>query len=257
MTPLDLPDVGLGTMGIDDPDVIATAIELGYRHLDTARIYANEDVVGEGISLTDVPREELVVATKVWTDSLAHDDVRRTAEESLDRLGLTEVDLLYVHRPIGTYDPAESLPAFDALVEADLVDYIGLSNFTIPELEVARDHLEAPIGAHQVEFHPLFQPEGVLEHARDHGYPLVAYSPLAGGRVDEVEAVAAVADEHGTTPEAVSLAWIRSKEGVVAIPKANTRSHLEANLAAVDLALSDADVERIDGIERTEELFPE
>ncbi|SFB70661.1 2,5-diketo-D-gluconate reductase B [Halobiforma haloterrestris] len=254
---MQLPPIGLGTMGIEAPETIATALEVGYRHLDTAQIYGNEGVVGDGLARSDVSREKVQVATKVWADSLEPDAVRRTTEESLERLGLESVDLLYVHRPIETYDPERTLPAFDALSDAGVVDGIGLSNFSREELETARGVLDAPIAAHQVEYHPLFQPENLLEHAREHGYPLVAYSPLANGRAGEIEAVVAVAEKHDVTPEAVCLAWLAAKDGVVPIPKASSRGHLTANLEARAIDLEPADVERIDGIERTEELFPE
>ncbi|WP_238717341.1 aldo/keto reductase [Natronorubrum halophilum] len=256
MTPT-LPRLGLGTMGIDDPETIDAALDLGYRHLDTAQVYGNERVVGDGLAQSDVPREEVTVATKVWADSLAPEDVRRTTEESLDRLDLESVDLLYVHRPIETYDPETTLPAFDDLRADGLIDAVGLSNFAVDELETAREFLDAPIAAHQVEFHPLFQPEGVLEHAREHEYPIVAYSPLAGGRVRDIDEVVAVAEAHDTTPEAVAIAWLLAKEGVTTIPKASSRAHLEANLAAAELELDGEACERIDGLERTAELFPE
>ncbi|WP_306056449.1 aldo/keto reductase [Natronococcus wangiae] len=254
---MQLPPIGLGTMGIDDPDVIATALECGYRHLDTAQIYENEAVVGEGLARSTVPREDAIVATKVWADSLAPEDVRRTAEESLERLGRESVDLLYVHRPIEAYDPERTLPAFDELYDRGVIGGVGLSNFTVEELETARTVLEAPIAAHQVEYHPLFQPEGLLSHAREHSYPLVAYSPLANGRAGGIDEVVAAAERHDATPEAVCLAWLAAKEGVVTIPKASSREHLEANLEARDLELEPAEIDRIDGIDRTEELFPE
>ncbi|SDJ39038.1 aldo/keto reductase [Natronorubrum texcoconense] len=259
--PLELPSVGLGTMGIDDPAVIETALELGYRHLDTAQIYENEAVVGEGLARAlesnVVDRDDVTVATKVWADSLAPEDVRRTTCESLERLGLETVDLLYVHRPIDTYDPETTLPAFDDLVADGLVGHVGVSNFTVDELERARGILDSPIAAHQAEYHPLFQSEELLEQAREHGSPLVGYAPLSGGRVRDVEAVASVAAKHETTPEAVAIAWLVAKEGVVTIPKASSRSHLAANLEAVELELESEDIGRIDALEREEELFPE
>jgi 2,5-diketo-D-gluconate reductase B len=254
---MQLPPIGLGTMGIENPDAIATALECGYGHLDTAQIYENEAVVGEGLARSSVPREDVVVATKVWADSLAPDDVHRTTEESLERLGLEGVDLLYVHRPIEAYEPERTLPAFDELRRDGTIDGVGLSNFSISELETAREVLEAPIAAHQVEYHPLFQPEDLLAHARESGYPLVAYSPLANGRAGGIDAVVDVAEAHETTPEAVCLAWLAAKEGVVSIPKASSREHLEANLEALELELASDELERIDAVERTEELFPE
>ncbi|MCU4974760.1 aldo/keto reductase [Halobacteria archaeon AArc-m2/3/4] len=254
---LTLPPVGLGTMGIGDPETIATALEVGYRHLDTAQIYDNEGVVGEGFALSDVPRDDLTVATKVWADSLAPEAVHETTDESLGRLGLETIDLLYVHRPIETYEPDRTLPAFDDLREAGTIEHVGLSNFSVAQLEEALEILESPIAAHQVEYHPLFQPTELLEHAQEHDYLLVAYSPLAAGRLEEVDAVVAVAEKHDTTPEAVSLAWLSAKDNLVTIPKASRRDHLEANLAALDVELDAEDHDRIDGIEREVEIFPE
>ncbi|WP_345780922.1 aldo/keto reductase [Halosolutus gelatinilyticus] len=254
---MDLPPIGLGTMGIEDPDVVETALDVGYRHLDTARIYGNERVVGEGLAASDVPRDEVLVATKLWIDDLAPGRVRAAAEESLDRLGLDRVDLCYVHRPRGEYDPAETLPALDDLVSDGLVDAVGLSNFTVDQLATAREHLDAPIAAHQVERHPLFAENDLLADARENGYPLVAYSPLAGGRVRELLEVQAVAEKHDVTPETAAIAWVVGTDGVVAIPKASSRAHLEANLAAANLDLDAEDRDRIASIDREEELFPE
>lgn len=254
---MDLPAVGLGTMGIDDPDVIETALDTGYRHLDTARIYDNEGIVGDGLAASDVPREEVTVATKLWVDDLGPERVREATEESLTRLGLDRVDLLYVHRPRGEYDPETTLPALDELVDDGLVDHVGLSNFTLEQLGTARDHLESPIAAHQVERHPLFFEDELLANARESGYPLVAYSPLAGGRVRELPELRTVADRHDATPEAVAIAWLVGTAGVVTVPKASSRAHLEANLAAADIALTDADRRRIESVDRAEELFPE
>jgi len=248
-------------MGIDDPEPVATALSLGYRHLDTARIYGNEAVVGDGLAdgldASDVDREAVTVATKLWIDDLGADDVAPTARESADLLGVATLDLLYVHRPRGAYDPAETLPALDRLVDEGVVREVGVSNFEIDDLDRALDVLDAPLAAHQTELHPLFYRPELLEHAREHGYAVVAYSPLAGGRVSEVDAVVDVAEAHDATPEAVAIAWATAKEPVVAIPKASSERHLRANLAAADLELTDEEIAAIDAVEREEELFPE
>lgn len=251
----ELPPIGLGTMGIDDPDTIARAIEMGYRHLDTAQIYENEGVVGEGISRADVPREELTVATKVWADSLAPEDVRSSTEESLDQLGLDSVELLYAHRPIEAYDPEETLPAFDALREKGLIEHVGLSNFSIEGLEEAREVLESPIAAHQVEFHPFYREEELLEFAREDGHALVAYAPLAQGKVFDDPVLEEIAAERGVSEAQVALAWLAGTEAVVSIPKASSEGHLKANLAAAEIELTSEERERIDGIEDAEKLF--
>ncbi|WP_277555108.1 aldo/keto reductase [Halobaculum limi] len=257
---LAFPPVGLGTMGLDGDDgarSVETALDVGYRHLDTAQVYENEATVGDGLARSDVDRDDLLVASKTWIDRLAPADVRPSTEASLDRLGLDTLDLLYVHRPKGGYDPEGTLAAFDELVDDGLVRGVGVSNFEVDELDEAIARLDAPLSAHQTEYHPLFQRPALREHAVDHGYTLVAYSPLAGGRVREVAEVCAVAEKHDTTPEAVSIAWLTDKDGAVTVPKASSERHLRANLAAADLTLDPEDHERIDGIDREEELFPE
>ncbi|MWG34147.1 aldo/keto reductase [Halomarina oriensis] len=254
---MDLPPVGLGTMAVDDSAVVETALDVGYRHLDTARIYDNEAVVGAGLAASDVSRESVTVATKLWVDDLAATDVRAATEESAARLGVDTVDLLYVHRPRGPYEPTETLPALDTLVDDGLVDHVGASNFTVDQLRTARDHLDAPLAAHQVERHPLFVRDDLLADAREHGYPLVAYSPLAGGQVRDLPELQAVADRHDTTPEAVAIAWLTGTTGVVTVPKASSRAHLEANLAAATLELDDDDRASVESVETERELFPE
>ena len=254
---MDLPAVGLGTMGIDDTETIARAIEVGYRHLDTAQIYDNEAVVGEGIAASPVDRDDLTVATKLWIDRLAADQVRPGTEASLDRLGLDAVDLLYVHRPRGDYDPETTLPAVEAVADAGLTRAVALSNFEPDQLRTAREHLAVPIAAHQVEFHPYFRQDELLADAQDHDDPLVAYSPLAGGKVFDDPVLADIADKYATSPAAVAIAWLCAHDNVVTIPKASSRAHLEANLAAAELTLDEADLARIEGIDERVELYPE
>ncbi|ELZ39647.1 aldo/keto reductase [Halorubrum californiense DSM 19288] len=264
---MELPPVGLGTMGIDDPDAVAAALSLGYRHLDTARIYDNEAVVGGGLATWlagdagaaagNRDRDDVTVATKLWIDDLAADAVGPAARESAARLGVDALDLLYVHRPRGDYDPEATLPAIDRLVDDGLVRNVGVSNFELPDLDRTIEVLGRPPAAHQTELHPLFFGPELLEHAREHGYPVVAYSPLAGGRVREIDAVVEVAEAHGTTPETVAIAWAAAKDPVVTIPKASSEAHLRANLAAADLELTGSEVAAIDAVEREAELFPE
>ena len=193
----------------------------------------------------------MFLATKVSPDNLAHDDVLEHARASLDRLGVERVDLLYVHWPTGAYDPEETLPALDELHAAGLVRNVGLSNFPPGLLTEAIDRLDAPLFAHQVECHPLLPQDELRALADEHDHHLVAYSPLAKGRVTDVAELRAVADEHGATAAQVSLAWLRAKSAVP-IPKSGTPAHIEENLAAADLELTDDDVARIDAIERRE-----
>jgi 2,5-diketo-D-gluconate reductase B len=250
-----MPMLGLGTWQNDDPatcaDTVETALEAGYRHIDTAQAYGNEEHVGRGIAAADVPREEVFLATKVWISELSYEDVLASTEESLDKLGVDYVDLLYVHWPSGEYDPAETLRAFDELSDAGKIANVGVSNFLPEQVDEAIELTEAPIFANQVEMHPLFQQERLREHCAARDVELVAYSPLARGEVFEVPTVSEIAEKHGVSEAQVSLAWLREK-GVTAIPKASTEAHILDNWRSLDVDLDDEDIAAIDAIDRTE-----
>ncbi|WP_158854032.1 aldo/keto reductase [Halorhabdus sp. CUG00001] len=251
----ELPDIGLGTWQNEDPaqcaESVRTALETGYRHIDTAEIYGNEEAVGEGIAQAAVDREEIFLATKVHASStsLSYDGVIETAHNSLDRLGVEYVDLLYVHWPTGDYDPADTLPAYDELYDEGLIRNVGVSNFEPFNVETALEVLDVPLFANQVEMHPLLQQDALRAHADEHDYTLVAYSPLARGDVFDVPEVVEVAEKHDVSPAQVSLAWLREK-GVSTIPKATSEGHIRDNFESLALELDDEDVATIDGIER-------
>ncbi|WP_247728942.1 aldo/keto reductase [Halovivax limisalsi] len=250
-----MPMLGLGTWQNTDPaqctESVRTALECGYRHIDTAQAYGNEEAVGEGIERADVPREDVFLATKVWTDNLAPEDVKRTARESVDRLGVEAVDLLYVHWPAGAYDPKTTLAAFEELVDEGVTRRIGVSNFLPEQLEEAVELCDAPVFANQVELHPRLQQPELRETAADLGVELVAYSPLARGAVFEEPTLSAIADEYDVSEAQVSLAWLRGM-GATAIPKATGRAHIEDNWASLSLSLDEADLERIASVDRGE-----
>jgi 2,5-diketo-D-gluconate reductase B len=253
-----LPAPGLGTYENTDHETCAesvrTALEYGYRHVDTAQLYENEDAVGEGLAAADVPREDVFVATKLDSRNLGSDEVRDHAEACRDRLGIDTIDLLYVHWPIRTYDPEETLPALDELHDAGLVRHVGLSNFTPPLLDEALDVLDAPLFAHQVECHPLRPQETLRRRAREDDHYLVAYSPLAKGAVMDVPELVDIGEKHDATAAQVSLAWLHAKDNVVAIPKSATPAHIRENYDAREIELSDDDIERIDAIDRRERV---
>jgi 2,5-diketo-D-gluconate reductase B len=247
-----MPMLGLGTWQNTDPAecrrAVREALELGYRHVDTAQAYDNERAVGEGVAAADVPREEVFLATKVWTTNLAPDDVVETTRASVERLGVDSLDLLYVHWPTGEYDPEGTLAAFDDLYDEGLIDRVGVSNFPPAHLATAVDRLDAPVFANQVELHPLLPQAAIREACADHGVEVVAYSPLARGAVFDVPLLRELADDYDTSAAGVSLAWLRAK-GVTAVPKATTTAHIRDNWASLAVDLDDADVARIDAIE--------
>ena len=175
--------LGLGTWQNTDPEACAnsveTAVEMGYRHVDTAQVYDNEEYVGEGLAAADVDREDVFLATKVWTSQLSYDDVVHSTKESLDKLGVDYVDLLYVHWPANEYDPEDTLPAFDQLYDDGLIRNVGVSNFEPRHLDEAREVLDAPLFANQVEIHPFLPQNELRSYAAENDIELVAYSPLA------------------------------------------------------------------------------
>ncbi len=250
-----IPALGLGTWENTDPeacaDSVRVALDSGYRHIDTAQIYGNEEYVGDGIAAADVPRDEIFLATKVWTSELGYDDVIASTEESLRKLGVDAVDLLYVHWPAEAYDPEETLPAFEELYDRGLTDRIGVSNFQPAQLDRAREVLDVPIAANQVECHPYLPQQTLREYATEYDHTLVAYSPLARGAVLDDPTIQTIADRHDATPAQVSLAWLRAK-GVVPIPKATGAEHVTENIQAVDLELPAEDIAEIDAIDRTD-----
>ena len=251
----DIPRVGIGTWQNTDPDACAnavrTALEMGYRHVDTAVAYDNEAHVGDGIAAADVDREALFLATKVYIDSLNPADAKRTARASLDRLGVEYLDLLYVHWPARTYDPETTMPAFQELREDGVIRHVGVSNFEPRHLDAARSVLDVPIFANQVEMHPLLPQAELRAYQTDADIELVAYSPLARGEVFEVPEIQSVAEKHGISEAQVSLAWLLEKD-VIPIPKATSEAHIADNWASLSVELDDDDVETIDGIERRE-----
>ncbi len=248
-----LPPLGLGTWQNEDPEQctqsVKQALELGYRHIDTAQIYRNEAAVGAGIEQAAVDRDDIILATKVWNDNLAHDDVISSTEASLNRLGVEYVDLLYVHWPVENFDPERTLSAFAELKERGLIEHVGLSNFTPEQLDQVQEAASVDIDAVQVECHPLLQQEALREYCSRHDIELVAYSPLARGDVFDIPELTDIADAHGVSEAQVSLAWLDAHD-VRSIPKATSRDHIVDNFAATSLSLDQEQVRTIDAIDR-------
>jgi 2,5-diketo-D-gluconate reductase B len=249
--------MGFGTYSDTDRHLwderVRTALETGYRHVDTAQVYGNEEYVGAGIEGAAVDREDVFLATKVvHVDEPVpeREDVVAAVDSCLDRLGTAYVDLLYVHWPAGSYDPETTLEAFQDLHEAGKVRHVGGSNFEPETLDAAREVLDVPIFANQVECHPLLQQEELREYAVEDDHWLVAHCPLARGNVMDVPEVRSVAEKHDVSPAQVSLAWLLSKPNVAVVPKASSEAHIRDNWNAQDLELDPEDIDRIDGIER-------
>jgi 2,5-diketo-D-gluconate reductase B len=250
-----MPMLGLGTWQNTDPaqcsESVRTALETGYRHIDTAQAYDNETDVGEGIAAADVDRDDVFLATKIWTKNLSYDDVIHTARESLNRLGVDYLDLLYVHWPSGEYDPEDTLAAFGELYDDGLIERIGVSNFLPEQVREAKEICDAPIFANQVEMHPLLPQEDLQAYAERENVNLVAYSPLARGEVFGVPEIQDVAEKYDASAAQVSLAWLLEK-GATPIPKATGEDHIRDNWRSLSLDFDDEDVATLDEIDRRE-----
>lgn len=247
---------GLGTYSLTGErgtETIAKALEAGYRHVDTARLYGNESEVGEALRMADVDTDDVLVATKVAhfeEPEKTPDYVRTAITESRERLGVDTIDLLYHHWPLEGSEIETVLSVFAEFVRDGVVDNVAVSNYPVRFLERIESTVDVPIVADQVEMHPLLQQEELYDYLRERGIYLVAYSPLAQGKVFDVDELVEIADKHGTTPTSVSLAWLLQKEGVVPIPRSSSIEHVEQNYAARELALDDEDVEKIESIDR-------
>jgi 2,5-diketo-D-gluconate reductase B len=226
---------------------------VGYRHLDTAQAYENEDRVGRALAASEVDREDVFLATKLWSDAIHRDRVGPATEESLHKLQTDYVDLLLIHWPVPDVPLAETLGAMEDLREAGRVRHIGVSNFPPSWTRAALE--EAPILADQVEYHPFLGQRALLELAREHDFLLTAYSPLARGKVGRDPTLREIAESHGATPAQVALRWLIDQDHVAAIPKATSPERIEENLGAQDVELSDEDRRRIDALERGERLI--
>ncbi|RJT08136.1 aldo/keto reductase [Halococcus sp. IIIV-5B] len=258
----DFQRIGLGTYSEENREQwrenVLQALDAGYRVVDTAEVYENETYIGEGITQSEVPREDVFLATKTVHEvepGPEHEDILTGVEGSLDRLDTDYVDLLYVHWPAELYDPETTLGAFDELREMGKVEHVGVCNFEPDQLDRARDVLDSPLFANQIEMHPLLQQEELVGYAQDHDHWIVAFCPLAQGAVFDVPEIREIAQRHSASPAQVSLAWLLSKDNVAVIPKASSPDHLHDNLAAQELELSEEDLARIDGIEREERII--
>ncbi|MFB6271405.1 MAG: aldo/keto reductase [Salinibacter sp.] len=243
-----IPALGLGTWQNTGPqcaETVQTALEMGYRHIDTAQIYGNEAEVGHGITAADVDREDIFLTTKIWRSNLQHDDVLRSVRQSLSQLGVDTVDLLLIHWPHPRVPVKETLKAMTELRNEGLVRHLGVSNFTAAQLREAIRVAESPLVTDQVLYHPYKDQSAVRSVCAEHDLALTAYSPLARGGVLSDEVLAQIGAQHDKSAAQVALRWLLQQDGIVAIPKATTRNHLADNLDVLDFSLSETEMNRI------------
>ena len=250
-----IPQLGYGVFKVDPDiaaDVTAQALSAGYRHIDTAKIYGNEEGVGRAIAESRIPREDLFVTTKLWDDAHAFDDAIAACEASLERLGLDYVDLYLIHWAVpsqGQY--VEAWKALIALQERGLVRAIGVSNFPKEQLAEIIEATGVVPAIHQIELHPYFQQRELRGIHEEKGILTESWGPLGQGKSDllENETITQIAAAHDASPAQVVLAW-HLAHGIVTIPKSITPSRIVENLAAVELTLTAEEVAAIDALDR-------
>lgn len=242
------PMIGLGTWQIPDDaaaEVVRTALDIGYRAIDTAAIYTNESGVGRGIRESGIPRDELFVATKLWNDAHEHGESRPAFEASLERLGLDYVDLYLIHWPVPQNDVF--IQAWEAMIQLrdeGLVKSIGVCNFDIVQLQRLLDETGVLPVVNQIELHPRFQQQELRKYHADHEIITEAWSPLAHGALPDNPVLRNIASRVQRSVAQVILRW-HIQCGHRIIPKSTHRERLRENLAVFDFRLSDEDMAAI------------
>src|SRR6266404_4168038 len=241
---ISLPRLGLGTFRMQGDAcraAVESALGLGYRHIDTAEMYANEENIGAALATSKVARKELHVTTKVWHENLAPDAIRRAFDASLKKLRLDQVDLYLVHWPSRNMNLPAVFETLMKLREEGRTRAIGVANFTTALLKIVVEEIKAPIACNQVEYHVMLDQTKVRKYLTAKSIPLVAYCPLAQGRVASDETLAKIGNKHHASAAQVALKWLLDQDGVAAIPKASRAESQQANLDALKVTLDDDD----------------
>ncbi|WP_022728809.1 aldo/keto reductase [Fodinicurvata sediminis] len=250
-----IPKIGFGTFQLD-ADVararVRDALDAGYRHIDTAQMYKNEDAVGAGLRDSGLQRKDIFLTTKVWPDRFADGDLQRSVNESLDRLKLDYVDLLLLHWPNPEIPLSETIGALNDVRKRGLAKHIGISNFNVALIREAVAASEAPLVTNQVEYHPWLSQDPVRQELERHGMALTAYCPIGQGKLLEEAVIQRIAKAHGKEPGQVVLRWHYQQPDVIAIPRSSKAERVRSNLDIFDFELSEAEMQQISGMARSD-----
>jgi methylglyoxal/glyoxal reductase len=255
---VSIPRLGFGVFRLTDPQegeqALESALECGYRLFDTAAVYGNEELVGQVLNRSGIPRKELFVTTKVWIDELGVKETKAACRKSLDRLSMDYIDLYLIHWPLFE-GAAGAWEAMEELYAEGLVRAIGVSNFNVDQLDRLAHKATITPAVNQVEFHPHLVQKELQEECHRRGILLEAWSPFIRGKIFSDPVLQKMAREQGTGIGPLVLRWILQKD-IIAIPKSATPKRIEENFTALDIALSDAQMAAIDELHRGEHLGP-
>ena len=248
---VQVPALGFGTWtlrGRKCADAVRMALDIGYRHIDTARMYGNEIEVGRAVGDSGVGRSDIFITTKIWPDDLAYADAKRCTDDSLRNLATDYIDLLLIHWPSKSIPLDETLRALAEIKEEGKARLIGVSNFNTALLREAVEECGADIACNQVEYHPFLSQNKVLAAVREYGMMLTAYMPLAKGRVAQHPTLIQIAESHGKTGAQVALRWLIQQGPIAAIPKSGSEAHCRENFDVFDFALTDVEMTEISAL---------
>jgi 2,5-diketo-D-gluconate reductase A len=251
----NVPQLGLGVWQIEDAataSVVQSALDIGYRSIDTAAIYGNEVGVGKGVAQSGIPREELFIATKLWNDRHGHDSTRTAFEESLDKLALDYVDLYLIHWPVpkvGMF--VDAWETMIQLRDEGLAKSIGVCNFNIDHLQTLLDKTGVMPVVNQIELHPRFQQAELREFHAEYDIITEAWSPLGRGRLWDDPTLTAIAEKHERSLAQVMIRW-HTQLGHMVIPKSVSPARLKENLHVFDFQLDDDDMAQIARLDRAD-----
>lgn len=256
---VEMPWLGLGVFKVEDGqeviDSVKAALEAGYKSIDTAAIYGNEEGVGKALAESDIPRDELFITTKLWNADQGYESALAAFETSMEKLGLEYLDLYLIHWPVpakGKYK--ESWKALEKLYKDGRVRAIGVSNFKTHHLEDLMADCEIKPMVNQVEYHPLFPQQEVHEFCKNNQIQLEAWSPLAQGQLLDNKELAAIGEKYGKSTAQVILRWVFQNE-VVTIPKSTKAKRIQQNSDIFDFELTQEDMDKIATLDQGDRLF--
>jgi 2,5-diketo-D-gluconate reductase B len=245
----EIPILGFGTWQVEGESCkqsVLKALEVGYRHIDTADMYGNHKQVGEAIKESGVPREEIFLTTKLWQDNYKKEKIRPELERALQELGTDYLDLWLMHWPDRKIPFEETMGAMKELQDEGQIKDIGVANFTVHHLQDALDGA-VPFSMNQVEFHPSLYQKDLLDFCRENDIALTAYSPIARGQDLKLPVIKEIANKRGVSESQTIINWLIQKD-IIAIPKAETPAHIEDNWKSLDWSLDEEEVKMIDEI---------